>query len=240
MTPDNPADDVDLESVAKPEMHVPTLEQARALVVRATEGYSPDLGPILLFGMLTGMRRGEICGVQWSDIDWETSRLTVRRSVWQVRSEWGLKDPKTHQVRAISLDPTAVSLLTARKGRATAEAEMAGIELPADAFVWSTLVDGFSPRTPNSLTRAFHRLCRTMEEEALAAKPPRVESWDFRFHDLRHLSATEMVGSGVDPKTVAARLGHADPSVTLTVYAHAIEARDRDAAEGLGRALAAG
>jgi integrase len=49
-----------------------------------------------------------------------------------------------------------------------------------------------------------------------------------------------MVGSGVDPKTVAARLGHADPSVTLTVYAHAIEARDRDAAEGLGRALAAG
>lgn len=240
MTPDNPADDVDLESVSKPEMNVPTVEQARALVVRATESSSPDLGPILLFGMLTGMRRGEVCGVQWSDVDWTSSRITVRRSVWQVRSEWGIKDPKTHQVRAISLDPTAVSLLTARKARAEAEAKMAGIEGPADGFVWSTFVDGHAPRTPNSLTRAFYRLCRTMEQEALAADPPRVESWDFRFHDLRHLSATEMVGSGVDPRTVAARLGHANPSVTLAVYAHAIEARDRDAAEGLGKALAAG
>jgi integrase len=78
-----------------------------------------------------------------------------------------------------------------------------------------------------------------METEALAADPPQVESWKFRFHDLRHLSATEMVGQGMDPKTVAARLGHANPSVTLAVYAHAVEARDREAADGLGRALGA-
>ena len=76
-----------------------------------------------------------------------------------------------------------------------------------------------------------------MESEALAADLPRVESWKFRFHDLRHLGATEMVGQGMDPRTVAARLGHANPSVTLAVYAHAIEARDREAADGLGRAL---
>ncbi len=237
MTPENPADDVDLESVSKPEMNVPTIEQARALVIEAEKGASPDLGPILLFGMLTGMRRGEICGVQWSDIDWTASTVTVRRSVWQVRSTWGIKDPKTHQVRTISLDPVCASLLTARKARADDEAVIVGVSLPADAFVWSTFVDGHAPRTPNSLTRAFHRLCRTMEELALAADPPRFESWRFRFHDLRHLSATEMVGAGVDPKTVAGRLGHADPSVTLNVYAHAIEARDRDAAVGLGRSL---
>jgi integrase len=239
MTPENPADDVDLGATPKPEMHVPTVDQARALVLKAAEGSSPDLGPILLFGMLTGMRRGEICGVQWSDIDWSTSRITVRRSIWQVKSTWGEKDPKTHQVRAISLDPVAISMLTARKARANSEAATTGIELPADGFIWSTFVDGHAPRTPNSLTRAFHRLCRTIEAEALAADPPRVESWRFRFHDLRHLSATEMVGQGVDPKTVASRLGHANPSVTLAVYAHAIEARDRDAADGLGRALSA-
>ena len=98
------------------------------------------------------------------------------------------------------------------------------------AFVWSTQVDGHSPWTPNSITRAFHRLCETMEQET--GSP-----WPFRFHDLRHLSATEMVGQGMDPRTVASRLGHADPSVTLRVYAHALEARDREAAEGLGRAL---
>jgi integrase len=76
-----------------------------------------------------------------------------------------------------------------------------------------------------------------MEQEPLAADPLRVESWDFRFHDRRHLSATLMAGAGVDPRTVATRLGHADPSVTLKVYADAIESRDRDATDGLGRAL---
>lgn len=240
MVPENPADDVDLDSAAKPEMIVPTVEQARALIVRATSTSSQDLGPILLFAMLTGMRRGELCGVQWSDIDWQGSRVTVRRSIWQVRSTWGVKDPKTHQVRTISLDTSAVSLLTARMGRAETEAKASGVELPSDGYVWSTYVDGHAPRTPNSLTRAFHRLCRTMEDDALATDPPRKETWPFRFHDLRHLSATEMVGQGMDPRTVATRLGHADPSVTLAVYAHAVEARDRDAADGLGRVLGAG
>jgi integrase len=189
--------------------------------------------------MLTGMRRGELCGVQWSDIDWDASRVTVRRSVWQIRSSWGLKDPKTHQIRTIALDPVGVSVLTARKVRADSDADRAGVPPSADAFVWSASPDGLSPRTPNSLTRAFHRLCQAMESEALSADPPRSESWPFRFHDLRHLSATEMVGQGMDPRTVATRLGHANPSVTLAVYAHAVDARDRDAAAGLGRALGA-
>jgi len=132
-----------------------------------------------------------------------------------------------------------MAILTARRTRAESEAALACVPLSSDAFVWSTLADGLSPRTLNSLTQTFHRLCRTMEAESLSADPPRVESWKFRFHDLRHLSATEMVGQGIDPKTVAARLGHANPSVTLAVYAHAVEARDRDAAVGLGRALGA-
>jgi integrase len=237
--PQNPADDVQLDSGGRTEMHVPTAVQARALVLRATGTLSPDLGPILLFAMLTGMRRGELCGIQWSDVDWVGSRLTVRRSVWQIRSTWGLKDPKTHQVRTIALDPVAMSILTAHKAKAESEAAIACVPLSSDAFVWSTQADGLSPRTPNSLTRAFHRLCRTLETEALASDPPRVESWDFRFHDLRHLSATEMVGQGMDSRTAAARLGHANPSVTLAVYAHAVEARDREAADGLGRALSA-
>jgi integrase len=191
-----------------------------------------------LFSILTGMRRGELCGVQWSDIDWPGQRVTVRRSVWQVRSSWGIKDPKTHQVRTIALDDAAVALLRARLARAEADAEAAGVILGPNAYVWSAQADGLSPRTPNSLTRAFHRLCRTMEEDAASADPPRVERWPFRLHDLRHLSATEMVGQGMDPRTVASRLGHKDPSVTLRVYAHAIEQRDREAAEGLGRVMA--
>jgi integrase len=96
---ENPADDVQLDCGGRPEMHVPTAVQARALILRAGGTFSPDLGPILLFAMLTGMRRGELCGIQWSDIDWEGSRLTVRRSVWQIGSTcnslWSSRGSKT-------------------------------------------------------------------------------------------------------------------------------------------------
>jgi integrase len=224
-------------SAPAPEMHVPSIEQARALVVRAGETASPDLGPILLFAMLTGVRRGELCGIQWSDIDWAGQLVTIRRSIWQVRSTWGVKDPKTHQVRTVALDDVGMTLLRARRERAELDAMMAGIELSDDAYVWSAQPDGRTPRTPNSLSRAFHRLCRTMEAEAKTADPPRTESWDFRLHDLRHWSAIQLVALGKDPRTVASRLGHSDPAITLRTYSHALEARDRDAAEALGRTL---
>jgi integrase len=233
----NVARQATLATAPRPELHVPTIAQAQELISRAGKTISPELPAIIMFAVLTGARRGELCGVQWGDVDWAGRRLTFRRSVWQVRSSWGLKDPKTHQVRTIALDDdTGMALLTARRARAEADARAAGVALADDAYVWSTLPDGHAPRTPNSLTRAFARLCRTLEMEAKAAG--RKERWQFRFHDLRHLSATEMVGAGMDVRTVASRLGHADPSVTLRVYAHALEERDREAAEGLGRSLA--
>jgi integrase len=74
--PENPADDVHLDSGGRVEMQVPTAVQARALILRAAGTFSPDFGPILLFAMLTGMRRGELCGIQWSDIDLVGARLT--------------------------------------------------------------------------------------------------------------------------------------------------------------------
>lgn len=223
-------------AVPRAEMHVPTVAQARMLVDRASRTSSPDLAAVLLFAILTGARRGEICGLQWEDIDWGASRLTFRRSVWQVRSSWGIKDPKTHQVRTIAMDSSGMALLEARRQEAERDAADGNVPLIEGAYVWSTFPDGGAPRTPNSLTRAFDRLCTTMEDEARAEG--RRERWPFRFHDLRHLSATQMVGTGMDVRTVAARLGHADASVTLRVYAHALEERDREAAEGLGRTLA--
>jgi integrase len=231
----NPAKFASVASSRTPELQVPTPEQAQALVLKAASTASPDLGPILLFAMLTGCRRGEICGLQWSDIDWATQRLMVRRSVWQVRRSLGVKDTKTHQVRRIALDENAMALLRARRVGADADAAAAGITLAREAFVWSPAVDGSTPRTPGSLTRAFARLCGLLEAEAKTGG--RREQYPFRLHDLRHFSATELIGAGVDIRTVAGRLGHADPAITLRVYAHALEERDRAAAELLGRRL---
>jgi len=58
-----------------------------------------------------------------------------------------------------------------------------------------------------------------------------------RLHDLRHFTATQLIGAGVDVRTVAGRLGHSDPSVTLRVYSHALEERDRAAAAEMGGML---
>ncbi len=216
---------------APPELHVPSFEQTEALVLRAEQGASPDLGSIVLFAIMTGCRRGELCGLQWGDVDWARQRLTFRRSVWEVRSETGIKDTKTHRVRTIALDPACMRLLAARRQRADTDANMAGVTLGDGAYVWATSVDGLAPRTPDSITRAFAHLCDTLKRET-------GQPWPFRFHDLRHLSATELIAAGVDVRTVAGRLGHADPTVTLRVYAHAAQERDRAAAELLGNRFA--
>ncbi len=151
----NPAKFATVASSRTPELQVPTAEQAQALVIKAASTGSPDLAPILLFAMLTGCRRGEICGLQWGDIDWTLQRMTVRRSVWQVRRSWGVKGTKTHQVRRIALDENAVALLMARRTTAESDAAAAGAVVVDEGFVWSPTVDGSRPRTPDSLTRAF-------------------------------------------------------------------------------------
>ena len=85
-------------------------------------------------------------------IDWARQKLTFRRSVWEVRSETGVKDTKTHRVRTIALDAACIGLLAARRQRADTEARMAGVALGDGAYVWATSVDGLAPRTPDSIT----------------------------------------------------------------------------------------
>jgi integrase len=98
------------------------------------------------------------------------------------------------------------------------------------------------------VTRAFNRLFRRMEEPALVelreVKPKvtradlaAADRWDFRLHDLRHYTATQLFAAGLNPKTVADRLGHADPSVTLRVYTANTDAQAQEAADSLEAGL---
>ena len=157
-------------------------------------------------------------------------KLTFRRSVWEVRSETRRQGHKGAPGAHDRVDAECIGLLAARRERAGTDARMAGVAVGDGAYVWATSVDGLAPRTPDSITRASAHLCDTLERET-------GQPWPFRFHDLRHLSATNdrwRCGRA----TVASRLGHADPSVTLLVYAHAVQERDRAAAELLGTRFA--
>jgi integrase len=196
-------------------------------VIELAEKRDPRQAPLMMLAALTGMRRGELCALRWSDIDLDRGVLEVARSVVVVSGGLAEKAPKTGRTRRIALDAVALALLSYHRARVLAWAAEADVKIAADAFVFSPFVEARSPFRPDNVTSFFIRVRD-------AAGAPSV-----RLHDLRHFTATQLIGAGVDVRTVAERLGHSDPSLTLRVYSHAIEERDRAAAAVIGQILGA-
>jgi integrase len=210
--------------VSQRRVKAPSVDVVRA-VIEAAEDRDPRLAALLMLGALTGMRRGELCALRWSDIDLERGDMEVSRSVIVVPGGLSEKSTKTDRSRAVALDEVGVALLTQYRARVDEWASEARTEVADDAFVFSPHIDGATPFRPDNVTGFFIRV-----RDGLGLK-------DVRLHDLRHFTATQLIGAGVDVRTVAGRLGHSDPSLTLRVYSHVIEERDRAAAAILGRVL---
>jgi integrase len=173
----------------------------------------------------TGMRRGELLGLQWADVDLEAAVLRVERSLEQTRAGLRLKPPKTEAGRrVISLPSSAVEILREHR-RAQLEQRMAlGLGRDqADALVFSNPLG--DPLPPNDVSRDWTRAVK-------AKKLPGVS-----FHALRHTHASALIASGLDVVTISRRLGHGSPSVTLTVYAHLFKKTDTAAADAIDRVL---
>ena len=180
----------------------PSLEVVRR-VIDAAERRDRRLAPLLMLAALTGMRRGELCALRWSDVDLDAGTIHVTRSVVVVPNGLAEKTTKTDRGRSVALDSVGVALLSQHRARASQWIREAGKELAPDAFVFSPFVEATTPFRPDNVTSFFIRV----RNEAGA---PNV-----RLHDLRHFTATQLIGAGVDVRTVAGRLGHSDPSVTL-------------------------
>jgi integrase len=195
-------------------------------MVEAAEAIEPALGALLLIGALTGARRGELCALRWTDVDFASRRLTIARSVYETDGGgWAEKGTKSHQVRSLGLDDMAVAVLERHRAHVDGLAEELRLEVLTEAFVFSRSPVGAEPLRPDVVTKLTKRAA-----EAAGVKT--------HLHALRHFSATQAIAAGFDPATVAGRLGHRDSSITLKVYSHALEARDRDLADALGRVLA--
>ncbi len=203
---------------------VPPLEVVRT-VIDAAERRDPRLAPLLMLAALTGMRRGELCALRWSDVDLDSGNVLVARSVVVVPNGLVEKSTKTGRDRSVALDPVGVALLAQHSVRMSQWAREAGAEMAPNAFVFSPFVEATTPFRPDNVTSFFIRVRNE------------VGASNVRLHDLRHFTATQLIGAGVDVRTVAGRLGHSDPSVTLRVYSHALEARDRAAAAVMGGIL---
>jgi integrase len=232
----NPATLASPPSVPRKELQVPPPERARTLIELAGASRNPETAVIVGFAALTGLRRGELCGLQWGDVDWPGAAIAVRRSIWQTAAGWGEKDPKTHQVRRLLIGEHTLGILA---DRARTAAELAELELGPATYVFSPDLDGARPVMPGTVTQAFSRLCRRAEQDSakrrgvVVADLRAADRWPYRFHDLRHYTATELFSAGHHARTVADRLGHADPALTLRVYTHDTEDQARAAATSI-------
>ena len=185
---------------------------------------------IAILAALTGARRGELCALKWSDVDLKSVSIHISRSISPVGRELVEGPAKTHASRDVAIDGVGVELLEYRRTELTRIANALDAELVSDPYVLTRTADGGEFLNPESLTSSFARLCRRMEERALAeAKTTgRLELckdklWPFRFHDLGHFSVTTLIAAGVDVRTVADRHGHAQVTMTLNRYAHVLE-----------------
>ncbi len=205
----------------------PDPAQIRAIVQEA-EKVEPALAAMLLMAATTGARRGELCALRWSDVDWQGATITIARSIYETKGGgWSEKDTKTHQARRVGLDEFAISVLLRHRTHVDALAAELVLDVKPNGFVFSRLPVGTEPYRPDVLTKFTIRMARKAGVTT-------------HLHALRHFSATHAIASGADVVTVSKRLGHRDPSVTLRVYSHQLEQRDREVAASLGRALSGG
>lgn len=224
---ENPMDRATPPGVEQSEPSAPTAVQIRALVTEA-EKTNLDLAALVFCAATTGCRRGELLALRWSDVDLVVGELVVRRAISDTPGRVEARSTKTGRVRRLALDPATVAVLETQRARVLGRFDSLGMADNPDAYIWSQDADHSTPWRPDRVTDSFRRL------RVLAGCP------EVRFHHLRHFAATMMLAGGVDVRTAAGRLGHAQPSVTLKTYAHVLEAPDRLAAELLGRALQAG
>jgi len=207
------------------EMVVPTPAQLSTLVAMAEER-DPVLAAAVALAALTGARRGELVALRWSDIDLEAGAGTIRiaKSLTVTSGVGHIGPTKTHQVRVLALDEIGSAVLARHRAYMVDLSERAESPLVEDPYVLSYNANGATPVNPDTLTHRF---------AAVAAK----FGVPYRFHDLRHWSVTTLIAAGVDVRTVATRHGHAQATMTLNRYAHALPERDRAAAGILGRAV---
>ena len=210
----------------KPNPQPPTAAQAARIMNESWR--DPDWGSLVWTAMTTGVRRGEMCAIRVSSVDLDEGRETVwlRRAIRrEPGAGWVEADLKTHQQRRIALDAETVVVLRQQIERCRARAEALGFEYPADGFLFSGSADGSTFLTPDSVTQRYDRMVSRIGIETT-------------IHKLRHYSATELIAGGVDPRTVAGRLGHGGGgTTTLKAYSAWVSEADQRAAKGLGAGM---
>lgn len=199
----------------------PTAAEA-ARIIEAAWAQDESWGTLVWLVMVTGVRRAELAGLRWRQVDLDTGTVKVSRNWLRSGGQDIDKDTKTHQNRSLGVDPATVEVLAEHRERYRQQMAKLGLEPSEDAFLFSARPTHDRPYSPSRVTHRYSDMC-----EALGINS--------HLHELRHYSATELLTAGVDLRTVAGRLGHGGGgATTLRVYAAFVGEADRRAAEILG------
>ena len=207
----NPAIGCRLPPKKAKEMQVLTQDEIRRFLIQAhEEGYYE----FFLLELTTGMRRGEILGLQWKDVNFATGELHIKRQVVKKGAQTQITKPKTKSsIRTILLPPGMVEILAELKKNATCD------------WVFPSPVKEGEPRNPDSLYGRFQKILQ------------RAQCKKVRFHDLRHTFATMALENGIDIKTLSAMIGHISAETTLNIYSHITDTMQRQAAVKIDREI---
>ncbi|MDY7106442.1 MAG: site-specific integrase [Actinomycetota bacterium] len=172
---------------------------------------------------MTGMRRGEVCGLRWSAVDLTQGVVRVERTRTTAGgAEIVESEPKSQRSRrVITLDRETTRVLSSHR-RAERELEMSlrgSARRGGEVFTNPATAEAMRP---DSVSRAWERLVQRLPLPTI------------RFHDLRHTHATHLLAAGVDPLVVSRRLGHANVAFTLNTYGHLLPGQDGQAAQVVG------
>ena len=207
--PENPCKAVALPKVEHKEMQTIPAEQLQAFL---QEAKATGVYEMYYIELATGLRRGELLGLKWTDIDWKNGIIKVRRQVARVDGQIVEAPLKTkNSYRAVTISQQAIEVLKQQK------------EKTNDEYVFPSPNGG--PISPDSVNNMLKRVLAR-------AGIPKV-----RFHDLRHTFATIALQNGVDIKTVSGMLGHFSAGFTLDTYAHVTTAAQKEAADTMGQVL---
>ena len=200
-------------------------EEQTAELIKCLQSEPLKYRSAVMMILYTGLRRGELCGLDWADIDFKTGIIHVTKAVQYLPDKGIYEDTtKTKQSnRAIRLPNDMIELLKEYRTEQYQTRLMLGDQWNDSGKVFTNETGGvIYPDTLSSWFREFIK---------------RHNLPDAHIHTLRHVSATLLIAGGVDIATVSKRLGHANKSTTLNIYTHAIKSADEAAAEMLENIL---
>jgi integrase len=185
----------------------------------------PDVW-VYALALTRGMRRGEIAGLQWSDIDLDAGTLRVQRARITVGGEAQTSNPKAAASRRlVPLDPALVAMLRSHRAHQAADRLAAGSAWDSTGWLWADAYGG--PQYPDAISARFDRLVRAAGVRRLS------------FHSTRHCCATLLLAAGTPLRETADLLGHS-PAVCLATYSHSVKGLGQTAAARLSTSLLGG